>query len=278
MKKWLRRIALGLGVATLTLVCAGFALKLYGEHQLEEMTARFVEEVGPIPEVEFTPEGRVNYAATPNQDVMARMREGRAAGDAALAAVQLGDRARALELLAEVAAERDTCFSQTDLVGQMIGVALGQKVLEVSRALVDDGPLSAEETQTLSAVLEVDSMEAWKRTLAHEASLYRTWTDEVEEAGGALAFVVRLQESHTIAASLGVLLGMHEAVRDRVPDVEAHIRASYEEASTASWLNPVAAILIPNLIDLTEKRRDYRADLEAMRSRVASVGGVVDSV
>ena len=278
MKKWLRRLALGLGLVMLTLIGSGLVLKHYGERHLEDMTERFVREVGPIPEVQYTPEGSLQRTENPNQDVLARMREGRAAGDAALAALQLGDRARALELLADVATERDASFAQADLPAQMIGVALGEKVLTVSRALVDDGPLAADEKQALSAVLDVDSMDGWKRTLAHEASLYTTWTDEIEKVGGVGAFIVRLQEPHTIAASLGTLIGMQEAVRDRVPDVDAHIRASYEEASTAFWLNPVAAILMPNLIDITEKRRDYRADLDAMRARLGSLPGTVDSV
>lgn len=277
-KRWLRRIGWGLGLVTMTLVGAGFALTHYGERHLEEMTERFVEEVGPLPEIPLTPEGTVQHSADPTHDTLARMREGRAAGDAALAALQLGDRSQALELLHDVATERDACLAQADLPGQMIGVALGEKVLEVSRALVDDGPLSAEETQALSAVLGVDSMDAWKRTLAHEAALVLTWTSQVEETSGVEGFVLRLQEPHTIAASLGIYLGMHEAVRDRVPDVDAHIRAAYEDAGTVSWMNPVAAILIPNLVSVAEKRRDYRADLDAMRSRVASVGGAVDSV
>lgn len=278
MKKWLRRIALGLGVAILTLVAVGMVLKHYGERHLEEMTERFVREVGPIPEVLYTPDGALQLSENPNHDILARMREGRSAGDAALAALQLGDRSRALELLGDVATERDACFAQADLTAQMLGVALGEKVLEVSRALVDHGPLAADERQALSAVLDVDSMDGWKRTLAREASLYTTWADEVEKAGGVAAFVVRLQESHTIAASLGILISMQEAVRDRVPDVDAHIRASYEEASTAFWLNPVATILIPNLIGVAEKRRDYLNDLDAVRSRVESLGGSTDSV
>ena len=256
----------------------GLALKLYGERHLDEMTERFTREVGPIPEIQYTPDGSVQLSEDPTQDVLARMREGRAAGDAALAALRLGDRERALELLGDVASERDACFAHADLPAQIIGVTLGEKVQEVSRAFVEQGPLAAGEMQALSAMLDVDSMEGWRRTLAHEAGLAYSWTNEVEKVSGAEGVIVRLQEPFTIAAALGLYLGLHEAVRDDVADVDAHVRATHEDAVTAAWLSPAAAILVPNLVDMAVRRRDYRADLDAMRLRVESLGGTTDSV
>jgi hypothetical protein len=273
--KAIRRIAVALAVLVTVLLVAVIGLRLHGRHRLEQTEALFVRELGPLPEV---PPGttvddwrqKLNEDSQEGLDMFRRVRE---AGDAAMGSLETGDRQAAMERLQEMERLRDDLLNQPALVSQILGTSAGSKAIEVIKAFLQLPNLQPDELKALASALEEPSDAGWRGALAHEAVLSQLWSKEDLPGAGVLGeFVLRLQMPYTVAANMGVYLGMYQSVRDHVEDVNGHIRQTYQEAGAVPWMYPIAEILIPNLVAIAEKRRDYLIELDELRSRLPKPG------
>lgn len=281
MNPILRRIALGFGALFLLALGSVVALQLYGESRLNEMARRFTREVGPIPDLDASLDQRRQQDEDQSK-VLAMMREARAAGDAALLALRTGNRGHALARLRELIVARDEILARPNLPAQIVGVSLGQKVLEVGDAYVRSGGMSAEAQRTLADALEY-SWSGWGQTLAHEAALSLYWSREVgtdaeAEVGRVERMLARLRQPYSAAAALGLYLGMYEAVRDQPTDVAAYLERARAKAGGLPGMDQTAKILIPNLVLMTERHRDYLQQMESLRTRLMTVAATSRSV
>ncbi|MDA8016327.1 MAG: hypothetical protein MPN21_02665 [Thermoanaerobaculia bacterium] len=252
--------------------------KIHGEQRVDGIQTKFLREVAPIPDLEgVDPAERAEHSEEAMHNLTESLRATRDAGDEALAALEAGERDRALSLLREVSAARDELLSGTDLLSQIVAVGLGKNVLEVSQAFLDTGVIDDEERFALSEALREDQLEGWSQALAHEAAVAMRWTEDVEMSGVEW-LISQLQEPYMTASLLGIYLGMHQAVRDGIPDVSEHIRDAYEEVGPTPWMYPVADFMIPNLVSVAEKRRDYRRNLDEMRTRLEELTEASDTI